>query len=82
MFKPYKELYLISNLSEEEMKSGFVTTLFSVEQLTYIINKTNPPSLKEQTDKLKWTDISDFEFNNNNYYILAYDMNKPTLATA
>jgi len=167
--------YLVSNLTEEEKKSGFVTTPFSVEQLTYVINneglfiakdngkiiayifaeswdffsqypifeymislfpklkfldfeinstssfqygpicidkkyrgkglinllfefmrihvvkkyplsltfinKTNIPSYKAHTEKLKWTVISDFEFNNNNYYILAYDMNMPALAT-
>jgi hypothetical protein len=166
-----QKLYLVSNLTEEEKKSGFVTTPFSVEQLTYVIsndglfvakdnnkiiayifaeswdffsqypifeymislfpklefldfeinsttsfqygpicidkdyrgkglinllfefmrihivkryplsltfiNKTNIPSLKAHTEKLRWTIISDFEFNNNNYYILAYDMNMP-----
>lgn len=168
-----QELYLVSNLSEEEKKSGFVTTPFTIKQLTYVINneglfiakddnkiiayifaeswpffsqwpifehmislfpklsfqdfeisstssfqygpicidkkyrgkglinllfefmrvhvvkkyplsltfinKTNIPSLKAHTEKLKWTTIADFEFNNNNYYILAYDMNKPVL---
>jgi hypothetical protein len=166
-----QELYLVSNLSEDEKKSGFVTTPFSVEQLTYVINneglflakddqkiiayifaeswdffsqypifkymislfpnlkfqdfeinltssfqygpicidkeyrgkglinllfefmrihivkkyplsltfinKTNVPSLKAHTEKLKWTIIADFEFNNNNYYILGYDMTMP-----
>ena len=166
-----QELYLVSNLSEDEKKSGFVTTPFSAEQLTYVINneglfiakddqkiiayifaeswdffsqwpifdymislfpklkfldfeinsttsfqygpicidkkyrgkglinllfefmrihivkkyplsltfinKTNAPSLKAHTEKLKWTIIADFEFNNNNYYILGYDMNMP-----
>lgn len=33
-----QELYLVSNLSEDEKKSGFVTTPFSAEQLTYVIN--------------------------------------------
>lgn len=163
--------YLVSNLTEEEKKSGFVTTPFSVEQLTYVIaneglfvakdnnkviayifaeswdffsqypifeymislfpklyfldfeintitsfqygpicieekyrgqglinslfefmrihivkryplgltfiNKANVPSLIAHTIKLKWTVISDFQFNDNNYYILAYDMNMP-----
>lgn len=166
-----QKLYLVSNLTDEEKKSGFVTTPFSVEQLTYVItneglyvakdenkiiaylfaeswdyfsqypifeymislfpklefqdfqvnsttsfqygpicidkeyrgkglihllfefmriytvkryplgitfiNKTNVPSLKAHTEKLKWTVIGDFEFNNNEYYILAYDMSKP-----
>lgn len=170
-----QELYLVSNLSEQEKKSGFVTTPFTTEQLTHVINneglfiakdnrkiiayifaeswqffsqwpifehmislfpelsfldfeinsttsfqygpicidkkyrgkglinslfefmrihvvkkyplsltfinKTNAPSLKAHTEKLKWTIIADFQFNNNNYFILAYDMNMPTLAT-
>lgn len=170
-----QELYLVSNLSEEEKKSGFVTTPFSIEQLTHVINneglfiakddnkiiayifaeswdffsqwpifehmislfpklnflnfeinstssfqygpicidkkhrgkglinslfelmrihlakkyplsltfinKTNAPSLKAHTEKLKWTVIGDFQFNGNNYFILAYDMNMPTLKT-
>jgi hypothetical protein len=171
-----QEQYLVSNLSEEEKKYGFVTTPFSIEQLTYVIkneglfiakdnqkiiayifaeswdffsqypifeymislfpklefldfeinsttsfqygpicidkkyrgkglitllfefmrihivkryplsltfiNKTNVPSLKAHNEKLKWTVIAEFEFNNNDYYILAYDMNIPTLAIA
>lgn len=165
-----QELYLVSNLSEEEKESGFVTTPFTVAQLTEVIkqeglfiakdkskiiayifgaswdyfsqwpifnhmtalfpslkfedfeitttnsfqygpicidkkyrgkglinlffefmriqmlkryplsvtfiNKTNKPSKKAHTEKLQWTIIGDFQFNNNNYYILAYDMNK------
>ena len=43
------------------------------------INKTNIPSLKAHTEKLNWTVIDDFQFNDNDYHILAYDMNKPTL---
>ncbi|MFM2369935.1 MAG: hypothetical protein RL619_2252, partial [Bacteroidota bacterium] len=32
---------------------------------------------KAHTEKLNWTIIGDFQFNNNNYFILAYDMNQP-----
>jgi hypothetical protein len=165
-----QKLNLVTNLTDEEKKSGFVTTPFSIEQLTYVIhneglfiakdnnkiiaylfaeswdyfsqypifeymislfpklefqdfevnstssfqygpiciaqeyrgkglihllfefmrihtvkryplgvtfiNKTNIPSLKAHTEKLKWTVIDDFQFNDNDYYILAYDMNK------
>lgn len=165
-----QELYLVANLSEEEKASGFVTTPFTVEQLTEVIskknlfiakdndkiiayifagswdffkqwpifkymsslflgltfldfeittansfqygpicihkeyrgkglimplfefmraqmsqkyplaltfiNKINIPSAKAHTEKLKWTIIGDFEFNNNDYFILAYDMNQ------
>jgi hypothetical protein len=42
--------------------------------LTFI-NKINIPSTKAHTNKLKWTIIADFQFNNN-YYILAYDMSR------
>jgi hypothetical protein len=170
-----QELYLVSNLSEEEKASGFVTTPFSISQLTQVIgqeglfiakdnnkiiayifaggwdffsqwpifeymttlfpdlkfldfdintinsfqygpicidkayrgkglitplfefmrihivkryplaltfiNKTNIPSTKAHTEKLKWTIIADFQFNNNNYFILAYDMNQPVSET-
>lgn len=41
--------------------------------LTFI-NKKNIPSLKAHTKKLNWTIISDFQFNNNDYHVLAYDM--------
>ena len=168
-----QELYLVSNLSEDEKKSGFVTTPFTIEQLTHVINnegvfiakdnnkiiayifaeswqffsqwpifehmisllpelsfldfeitptnsfqygpicidkkyrgkglinllfefmrihvvkkyplsltfinKSNAPSLKAHTEKLQWTIIADFQFNNNNYFILAYNMNQPVL---
>lgn len=43
--------------------------------LTFI-NKSNIPSVKAHTKKLKWTIIGDFQFNNNEYFILAYDMNQ------
>ena len=32
-----QELYIVTNLSEEEKKSGFVTTPFTVELLAYVI---------------------------------------------
>lgn len=166
-----QELYLVSNLSQEEKESGFVTTRFTREQLTEIIrqeglftakdenkiiayifggswnffnqwpifnhmtslfpnlsfldfditttnsfqygpiciakkyrgkglinlffefmrihmvkkyplsltfiNKTNIPSTKAHIEKLKWCIIDEFQFNNNNYFILAYDMSQP-----
>lgn len=165
-----QELYLVANLSEEEKASGFVTTPFTIEQLTEVINennlfiakdnnkiiayifagswdffkqwpifnymsslfteltfldfeittnnsfqygpicihkehrgkglitplfefmrthmlhkyplaltfinKINIPSTKAHTEKLKWTIIGDFQFNNNEYFILAYDMSQ------
>ncbi len=44
------------------------------------INKTNVPSLKAHTEKLNWTVIDDFQFNDNHYYILAYDMKTPIVS--
>jgi hypothetical protein len=46
--------------------------------LTFI-NKNNITSQRAHTEKLKWTIIGDFEFNNNQYFILAYDMTKSCL---
>jgi hypothetical protein len=46
--------------------------------LTFI-NKNNIPSQRAHTEKLKWTIIGDFEFNNNQYFILAYNMAKSCL---
>jgi hypothetical protein len=43
------------------------------------INKTNIPSQKAHLEKLKWAVIGDFQFNNNNYFILAYDMSQPSI---
>ncbi|NOU37825.1 MAG: GNAT family acetyltransferase [Ferruginibacter sp.] len=42
--------------------------------LTFI-NKINVPSLIAHTKKLKWCVVGNFQFNNNEYFILAYDMN-------
>jgi hypothetical protein len=47
--------------------------------LTFI-NKINQPSMKAHTQKLGWTPVSEFQFNNNVYVILAYDMNIPIQA--
>ena len=41
------------------------------------INKINIPSTKAHVEKLKWTVIDEFSFNNNNYIVLAYDMKIP-----
>ncbi len=38
------------------------------------INKINKPSFKAHTQKLHWQVLREFSFNNNDYYVLAYDM--------
>ena len=62
---------------------GLITSLFELMRINLsqkyplsltFINKINIPSTKAHTEKLKWTIIGDFQFNTNDYYILAYDM--------
>ncbi|SHL18843.1 GNAT family acetyltransferase [Flavobacterium xanthum] len=62
---------------------GLITSLFELMRINLsqkyplsltFINKINIPSTKAHTKKLKWTIIGDFQFNTNDYYILAYDM--------
>jgi hypothetical protein len=64
---------------------GLIKPLFELMRINMVekyalgltfINKKNIPSLKAHTAKLNWTIISDFLFNNNEYFILAYDMTK------
>jgi hypothetical protein len=40
------------------------------------INKINERSIKAHIDKLKWTVVDEFEFNNDNFLMLAFDMNE------
>lgn len=70
--KKYRGKGLISPFFEfmrVNMKSKYPLSLT-------FINKTNIPSRKAHTEKLKWEIIADFQFNSNDYLILAYDMNK------
>jgi len=46
--------------------------------LTFI-NKINIPSLQAHTKKLQWSIIGEFEYNTNQYFILAYDMSEPLI---
>jgi hypothetical protein len=64
---------------------GLITPLFEFMRIQMLqkyplsltfINKINIPSTKAHIEKLNWTIISEFKFNNNEYYILAYDMNQ------
>ncbi|UII31764.1 GNAT family acetyltransferase [Fulvivirga ulvae] len=46
------------------------------------INKANTRSLKAHVDKLGWHVIGDFEYNSQEYFILACDMSRPVLPNA
>ena len=43
------------------------------------INKKNGRSFKAHTEKLQWKVIDEFEFNNNNFWMLGFDMNVSVL---
>jgi hypothetical protein len=46
--------------------------------LITFINQINPRSFKAHTERLGLQVIKTFEFNNNHYYELGYDMSKKT----
>ncbi len=65
---------------------GLIKVLFEFMRINIVekyplsvtfINKMNIPSTKAHVEKLKWTIIDEFDFNNNNYIVLAYDMRIP-----
>ncbi len=71
-------------IHKEYRGSGLITPLFEFMRIHMLkkyplaltfINKNNIPSTKAHVEKLKWTIIGDFHFNNNDYFILAYEMN-------
>jgi hypothetical protein len=77
-------------IAKEYRGEGLINSFFEFMRIHLVkkyplsltfINKTNIPSTKAHTEKLKWTIIADFIFNNNEYYILAYDMNQPVPST-
>lgn len=54
-----------------------INTLEKYPLSVTFINKINIPSTKAHVEKLKWTIIDEFSFNNNEYIVLAYDMKIP-----
>lgn len=74
--KKYRSSEVLPNLfeySRKEMKKRYPI-------LITFINHINPRSLKAHT-KLGLDIIKNFEFNNNNYYELGYDMSKKTIGS-
>lgn len=72
-------------IAEEYRGKGLINSFFDFMRIHMVkkyplsltfINKINIPSTKAHTEKLNWSIIADFQFNNNNYYILAYDMSQ------
>ena len=75
-------------IDEEYRGHGLIYELFEFMRIHLIkryplgvtfINKVNVRSFKVHVDKLHWKVIDEFDFNNNGYYILAYNMNKSAL---
>jgi len=62
-------LELIFDFAREKMSKKYPI-------LVTFINKTNPRSFEAHTRKLGLKVINEFEFNNNNYFELAYDTSK------
>ena len=78
-------------IDEKYRGSGLLNKLFELMRITLLkryplsitfINKINPRSLKAHVGKLNWTIIDEFEFNNNNYFMLASDMKESVLNKA
>ncbi|MDR7869326.1 MAG: GNAT family acetyltransferase [Tissierellaceae bacterium] len=72
--KSYRGTDVLPNLfefSRTQMKDRYPI-------LITFINHINPRSYKAHTEKLGLELIKNFEFNNNNYYELGYDMSKKT----
>lgn len=71
----YRGTGLINRLFEE-MRTSFVKKY--PLSITFI-NQVNPRSVKAHTTKLGWEIIDEFDFNNNQYFGLAFDMKKSVL---
>lgn len=68
--KPYRGQGLLKDLFEFMR----IRTLVKYPLSLTFINKINIPSTKAHVEKLDWTIIDEFSFNNNEYIVLAYDM--------
>lgn len=71
--KPYRGKDVLSNLFEFSRRQ--MVKRFPI--LVTFINRINPRSLRAHTTKVPLEIIKPFEYNNNQYYALAYDMKKP-----
>ena len=67
---------------------GIITELFDYMRIQMMekyplsltfINKINIPSYKAHTQKLSWEVIDEFHYNNNVYYVLAYEMQQKVM---
>lgn len=67
---------------------GLLNQLFEEMRLAWVekyplsitfINQVNQPSIKAHTQKLGWEIIDDFNFNNKQYYGLAFDMKRSVI---
>lgn len=68
--KPFRGQGLLKELFEFMR----IQTLVKYSLSLTFINKINIPSTIAHVEKLNWTIIDEFSFNNNEYNVLAYDM--------
>ena len=75
-------------IAHQHRGKGVLATLFETMRLELVqhyplsitfINKVNQPSLKAHTKKLGWEVVDEFEFNDNTYLGLAFEMDKSVL---
>jgi hypothetical protein len=70
--KPYRGTGLINDIFELMRLTLKVKYPISIT----FINKINDRSIKAHVNKLGWVVVDEFEFNGNNFLMLAYDMEK------
>ncbi len=75
-------------IDEKYRGQGLLNEIFEEMRIEFLkkypisitfINKVNAISLRAHTKKLGWVIIDEFEFNNNHYIGLGFDMNKSVL---
>lgn len=71
--KKYRGKNVVRNLFETSRKE--MQKRFSI--MVTFINKANPRSFAAHTKKVGFEIIKEFDYNNNHYYELGYDMSKP-----
>jgi hypothetical protein len=64
-----QDLYLVANLLEEEKASGFVTTPFTTQQLTEVIQKSELFIAKDNHKIIAYIFAGSWDFFNNGRYL-------------
>ena len=65
-------LWLLTDIDSKTIKNN-------QNQVSFYQRTLPDEHVYAEIDKLKWTIIGEFDFNNNRYFVLAYDMKKTAL---